>query len=77
MEKEEVDKADLFKEAFKRYKKKEADLSDVIDFTKPSQYDREVDVRTIRNVNSWKMCVCVCVCVCVCRTSFVCVSQLQ
>lgn len=34
--------ADLFKEAFKRYKKKDADLNEVIDITRPQQYEKEV-----------------------------------
>lgn len=35
--------ADLFKEAFKRYKKKDADLNGVIDVTTPQQYEKEVN----------------------------------
>ena len=34
--------ADYFKEEFKRYKKKNADLRDVIDFTRPQRYEKEV-----------------------------------
>lgn len=43
--------ADLFKEEFKRYKKRSADLSDVIDFRNPEKYKGEVS-RRVRNVNN-------------------------
>ena len=33
---------DRFKAVFKRYKKKDADLGDAIDFAKPSKQDKEV-----------------------------------
>lgn len=33
---------DCFKEEFKRYKKKDADLNDVIDFTRSQGYEKEV-----------------------------------
>lgn len=33
---------DRFREEFKRYKKRDADLSDVIDLTRPKQYGEKV-----------------------------------
>lgn len=36
------DQTDCFKEEFKRYKKRDLDLSGVIDFTGSQQYDRKV-----------------------------------
>lgn len=37
---------DRFKEAFKRYKKRDADLNDVVDITRPEQYEKEVELHT-------------------------------
>lgn len=37
---------DRFKETFKRYKKKNADLNDTIDFSRSSQLDPEVNNST-------------------------------